>query len=80
MAKMVKPMNARKDSSRIKGVARADRRQKREEAEIRQTARSKRSVEEQLTILDARPGDSKKEKARLVQNHNSEILNALTNN
>jgi len=63
--KQVKPLNARKDSSRIKGVARAHRRELREQAEARQAKREKRSIEEQLMILDTRPGNSTKERKRL---------------
>ena len=65
MAKVVKSQNARKDSSQIKGVARAHRKKLREEAEARQTQRNKRSVEEQLALIESRPGNSRKERERL---------------
>lgn len=65
MAKHVKNLNNRKDSSRVKGVARTHRKKLREEAEARQVKRDKRSVEEQLMILDTRRGNSTKERKRL---------------
>jgi hypothetical protein len=40
--------------------------QKQEEAILRQMSRDKRSAIEQMNLLDSRPGDSKKEKNRLL--------------
>jgi hypothetical protein len=40
--------------------------QARKEAEERNAARAKRSKEEQLALLDSRPGNSKKEREKLM--------------
>lgn len=39
---------------------------RRERAEVRQTARDKRSAKKQLALLDGRPGESRRERARLA--------------
>ena len=44
----------------------AARQQKREQAESRQAGRATLTTEQQLAALDARPGHSKKERARLT--------------
>jgi len=44
---------------------RRPRSERRKEAETRQAERAKRSPQEQLTVLDGRPGESRKERARL---------------
>ena len=64
--KLVKNMNDRKDSSRVTGALRRRRAKLREEAEARQAKRDKRSVEEQLMIIETRPGNSTKERKRLL--------------
>lgn len=38
---------------------------RREQAEVRAAVRAKRTDEEQINILDSRPGNSKKERRRL---------------
>lgn len=48
-----------------KGILRARRDAKREAAELRQAQRDLRSTEEQLTLLDSRPGSSRRERIRL---------------
>ena len=40
--------------------------QKREEAEERQAAHAKRTVEQQLALIEQRPGNSARERERLV--------------
>ncbi len=37
------------------------------EAAVRQQIRDERSAAEQLALLDARPGESRKERARLIK-------------
>lgn len=49
-----------------KGIARAHQRERATRAQERQEARKARSTAEQLTLLDARPGESAKERARLA--------------
>jgi hypothetical protein len=48
------------------GNSKARRTQRREEAIQRQSARDSRTYEEQLKLVKKRPGESKKEKYRLV--------------
>jgi hypothetical protein len=47
------------------GIARKYRQEKREAAEARQVARDLRSTEEQLKLIDSRPGTSRRERTRL---------------
>lgn len=50
-----------------KGILHARRNAKREAAEVRQAQRDLRSTEEQLKLLDSRPGASRREKNRLKE-------------
>lgn len=57
-------LNGRK-TSRPTGALRQHRQKLRDEAEARQIAHDLRSPEEQLKLIDARPGFSRRERARL---------------
>ena len=57
-------LNGRK-TARPTGALRRYRENKRVEAEARQVARDLRSTEEQLKLIESRPGQSRKERARL---------------
>lgn len=57
-------LNGRK-TSRPTGALRRYRQELRDEAEARQVARDLRSTEEQLQLLDSRPGASRRERVRL---------------
>ena len=50
---------------RNKGIAERHRARRREEAEARQAERANRSDMDQVALLEKRPGNSKREKARL---------------
>jgi len=65
MSSYENPRGRRKDSSRVKGIARENKKRKRQEAEARQALRDARTPEQQLTILAARPGQSARERERL---------------
>lgn len=54
-----------KDSSRLRGESRARREQRQREAADRQAERDKRSIEEQIELLETRPGAALKERAKL---------------
>lgn len=54
-----------KKSSKPTGALRKYRQQKRDAAEARQVARDLRSTEEQLKLIDSRPGSSRRESAKL---------------
>jgi hypothetical protein len=51
----------------IQSRSRRDRKRRRDEAEARNEARRQLSVDEQLAILDTRPGNSVRERVRLTQ-------------
>lgn len=56
--------NGRK-SARPTGALKRHRAQLRDEAEARQAARDLRTAEEQLALIDSRPGASRRERIRL---------------
>ena len=50
----------------MKDNSKASRAYRREGAEARTEARAKRTAEQQIALLDERPGNSKRERARLA--------------
>lgn len=56
-----------KDSSRVRGDARARREQRQQEAVERAVEAAARMPEDQLFLLDSRRGDSSKERDKLIR-------------